>query len=172
LGRIKFAILVTKDLANNEQKEIKKMATVKDLINAKKDGSNYSIESTESVLKAIGVMADADISAILVTEGDKIVGIFTERDYLRKVVLQGLSSDTTQVKELMTKEMYTVTTDTSVDQCTALMMKHNIRHLPIVDDNQLVGVVSMRDVIKTALSDRESTIIGLENYILGSGFAT
>jgi CBS domain-containing protein len=124
------------------------------------------------VLKAIGVMADADISAILVTEGDKIVGIFTERDYLRKVVLQGLSSDTTQVKELMTKEMYTVTTDTSVDQCTALMMKHNIRHLPIVDDNQLVGVVSMRDVIKTALSDRESTIIGLENYILGSGFAT
>jgi len=148
------------------------MATVKDLINAKKDGSNYSIESTESVLKAIGVMADADISAILVTEGDKIVGIFTERDYLRKVVLQGLSSDTTQVKELMTKEMYTVTTDTSVDQCTALMMKHNIRHLPIVDDNQLVGVVSMRDVIKTALSDRESTIIGLENYILGSGFAT
>ena len=148
------------------------MATVKDLMNEKKDGTNYSIEGTESVLKAIGMMASADISAVLVTEENKIVGIFTERDYLRKVVLQGLSSDTTQVKDLMTKEMITVTTDTSVDQCTALMMKHNIRHLPIVDDNQLVGVLSMRDVIKTTLANRESTIIGLENYILGSGFAT
>ena len=148
------------------------MATVKDLMNEKKDGTNYSIESTESVLKAIGVMASANISAVLVTEESKIVGIFTERDYLLKVILKGLSSDTTQVKDLMTKEMITVTTDTAVDQCTALMLKHNIRHLPIVDDNQLVGVLSMRDVVKTTLSNRESTIIGLENYILGSGFAT
>jgi len=86
--------------------------------------------------------------------------------------LQGLSSDTAQVKDLMTKEMISVTTDTSVDQCTALMLKHNIRHLPIVDDNQLVGLLSMRDVIKTTLANKESTIIGLENYILGSGFGT
>ena len=148
------------------------MATVKDLINEKKDGSNYSVKCSDTVLKAIGVMASANISAVLVTEESKIVGIFTERDYLRKVVLKGLSSDTTQVKDLMTKEMYTVNSDTAVDQCTALMMKHNIRHLPIVDDNQLVGVLSMRDVIKTTLANRESTIIGLENYILGSGFAT
>ena len=148
------------------------MATVKDLVKAKKDGSNYSVDGTESVLKAIGVMASANISAVLVTEESKIVGIFTERDYIRKGELQGLSAEATQVKELMTKEMITVTTDTSVDQCTALMMKHSIRHLPIVDENQLVGVVSMRDVIKAALSDRESTIKGLENYILGSGFAT
>jgi CBS domain-containing protein len=148
------------------------MATVKDLIKAKKDGTNYSIEGTESVLKAIGIMANANTGAILVTEGDKIVGIFTERDYLRKVVLQGLSSDTTQIKDLMTQEMYTVNTDTAVDDCTALMIKHNIRHLPIVDDNQLVGVISMRDVVQVSLSNRESIIIGLENFILGSGFAT
>ncbi len=148
------------------------MATVKDLIKAKKDGTNYSIEGTESVLKAIGIMANANTGAILVTEGDKIVGIFTERDYLHKVVLQGLSSDTTQVKDLMTKEMYTVNTDTAVDDCTALMIKHNIRHLPIVDDNQLIGVISMRDVVQVSLSNRESIIIGLENFILGSGFAT
>ncbi|MCP4139947.1 MAG: CBS domain-containing protein [Chloroflexi bacterium] len=148
------------------------MAIVKDLIEAKKDGSNYSIEGTESVLKAIGVMASANISAVLITEEGKIVGIFTERDYIRKGELQGICADKTQVKDLMTKEMITVTTDTSVEQCTALMMKHNIRHLPIVDENQLVGVLSMRDVIKTVLADRESTIIGLENYILGSGFAT
>jgi len=148
------------------------MATVKDLINKKKGGTNYSIESTENVLKAIEVMANANIGAVLITEDSKIVGIFTERDYLLKVVLQGLSSDTTQVKDLMTKEMITVTTDTAVDQCTALMLKHNIRHLPIVDDNQLIGVLSMRDVIKTTLENKESTIIGLENYILGSGFAT
>ncbi len=148
------------------------MATVKDLIEIKKDGSNYSIGGTESVLKAIGVMADANISAVLVTEGDKIAGIFTERDYLRKVILKGLSSDTTQVKDLMTKDMYTVSSDTAVDDCTALMIKHNIRHLPIVDDNQLIGVISMRDVVQVSLENRDSTIIGLENFILGSGFAT
>ena len=148
------------------------MAVIKDLIAAKKDHSNYAVEGAESVLKAIGMMAIANISAVLVTEESKIVGIFTERDYIRKGELQGLNAAETQVKDLMTKEIITVTSNTSVDQCTALMMKHNIRHLPIVDDNQLVGIVSMRDVVKTTLSNRESTIIGLENYILGSGFAT
>ena len=148
------------------------MATIKKLIEAKKDGTNYSIGCSESVLNAIEMMAHANISAILVKEDGKVVGIFTERDYLRKGELQGLSAANTLVKDLMTKEMITVSTNTSVEQCTALMMKHSIRHLPIVDENQLVGVVSMRDVVKTALSDRKSTIIGLENYILGSGFAT
>lgn len=148
------------------------MATVKNLIKAKKNGTTYSVECTDNVLKAIEVMAKANTSAVLVTEAGKIVGIFTERDYTRKGELHGHSAAKTLVQHLMTKEMITVTTETSVDQCMGLMMKHHIRHLPVVDDNQLAGIVSMRDVVETVLSDRESTIIGLENYILGSGFTT
>lgn len=148
------------------------MATVKNLLNAKKHETNYSVEVNDSVLKALQVMADANVSAVLVTDNGQIVGIFTERDYTRKGEINGRGAKDTQVQELMTGEMITVTTDTSIDQCMALMLKHRIRHLPVVDDNQLVGIVSMRDVIEIVISDRESTIKGLENYILGSGFAT
>jgi len=148
------------------------MATIKDLISSKRDSASYTVNHTDTVLKAIEIMANANISSVLVTEESKIVGIFTERDYLRKCEIKGRSASDTPVEDLMTRDMITVTTDTSVDQCTALMMKYSIRHLPVVDDNKLMGVVSMRDVVKTALSDRESTIKGLENYILGSGFAT
>ncbi len=148
------------------------MATVKNLIQGKKNDTTYSVECTDYVLKAIEVMAKADTSAVLVTEGGKIVGIFTERDYVHKGELHGHSAAKTPVQHLMTKEMITVTNETSVDQCMALMMKHHIRHLPVVDDNQLTGLVSIRDVVETVLSDRESTIKGLENYILGSGFST
>lgn len=148
------------------------MATVKNLIQGKKNDTTYSVECTDNVLKAIEVMAKADTSAVLVTEEGKIVGIFTERDYTHKGELHGHSAAKTPVQHLMTKEMITVTNETSVDQCMALMMKHHIRHLPVVEDNQLTGMVSIRDVVETVLSDRESTIKGLENYILGSGFAT
>lgn len=148
------------------------MATVKTLLSTKKDETNYSVDCTDNVLKALEVMAKANISAVLVTEGGNIVGIFTERDYTRKGELDGHSAVKTPVQQLMTKEMITISTETSVDQCMGLMMKHRIRHLPVVEDNQLVGMVSMRDVVETILSDRESTIKGLENYILGSGFAT
>lgn len=148
------------------------MATIKDLISAKRDSASYSVKHSDTVLTAIDVMAKANISSVLVKEDEKIVGIFTERDYLRKGELKGHSAGDTAVENLMTRDMITVTTETSVDECTALMMKYSIRHLPVVDDNKLMGVVSMRDVVETALSDRESTIKGLENYILGSGFAT
>ena len=148
------------------------MATVKKLLEIKKDETNYSVDCTDNVLKALEVMAEANISAVLVTEKEKIVGIFTERDYTRKGELTGHNAAKTPVQEMMTKEMITVTNETSVDQCMGLMMKHRIRHLPVVEDNQLIGLVSMRDVVSTVISDRESTIKGLENYILGSGFAT
>ncbi|GAB4428806.1 MAG: CBS domain-containing protein [Anaerolineales bacterium] len=148
------------------------MATVKQLMSTKTDGTNYVVDCNDNVLKALEIMAEADISAVMVQEGDKIVGIFTERDYSRKCELKGLSAKDTSVRDLMTEKMLTVTPETSIDQCMGLMKQHHIRHLPIIENDKLVGMVSMRDVVDVLISERESTIKGLENYILGSGFST
>ena len=148
------------------------MATVKQLMSTKSDGTNYIVDCKDNVFKALEIMADADISAVMVTEDEKIVGIFTERDYSRKCELKGLSAKDTSVRDLMTEQMLTVTSETSMDQCMGLMKQYHIRHLPIVDNEKMVGMVSMRDVVDVLISERESTIKGLENYILGSGFAT
>jgi len=148
------------------------MATVKQLMNAKTDGTNYTVDYNDTVLKALEIMAAANVSAVMVTKNEKIVGIFTERDYSRKCEIKGLSAKDTLVNSLMTGRMFTVTPETSMDQCMGLMNQHHIRHLPVVENDRLVGMVSMRDVVDVLISDRESTIKGLENYILGSGFST
>ena len=148
------------------------MATVKDLMKAKGSGTNYLVANTDTVLQALEIMAAANVSSVMVTENDKIVGIFTERDYSRKCDLKGLSAKSTLVGDLMTAQMRTVTLETSMDQCMKLMQQYHIRHLPVIENDTMVGMVSLRDVVDTILSDRESTIKGLENYILGSGFAT
>ncbi len=148
------------------------MATVKQLMNTKTDGTNYTVDYDDTVLKALEIMAEANISAVMVTRNEKIVGIFTERDYSRKCEVKGLSAKDTPVNSLMTERMFTVSLDTSMDQCMGLMNQHHIRHLPVVENDRLVGMVSMRDVVDVLITDRESTIKGLENYILGSGFST
>ncbi len=148
------------------------MATVRQLMKAKTDGTNYTVEKKDTVLKALEIMAQANISAVMVTENERIVGIFTERDYSRKCEIKGLSAKDTPVHALMTEKMFTVNPDTSMDDCMGLMNQHHIRHLPVVENDKLAGMVSMRDVVDILISDRESTIKGLENYILGSGFST
>lgn len=146
------------------------MTTVRKLLEAKPDSENYTVESTATVLEALKVMADANIGAALVTEGGKIVGIYTERDYLRKGELEGRSAKETLIKDVMVAKMLTVRRDTTVDQCIALMKQYHVRHLPVVENDQLIGLVSMRDVMLAAIENRESEIRGLENYIMGSGF--
>ncbi len=146
------------------------MTTVRKLLEAKESAVNFSVKATQTVLDALKVMAKAKIGAILVTEGGKIIGIFTERDYLCKGELEGRTAKDTQIKDVMVKRMVTVTNDTTVDQCMALMKQYRIRHLPVVVNDQLVGLVSMRDVMLAALDNKESEIRGLENYIMGSGF--
>ena len=148
------------------------MATVKQLMSTKTDGTNYLVDCDDTVFKALEIMAKANISAVMVTENDRIAGIFTERDYSRKCELKGLSAKDTNVRALMTEKMITVTPETSMDQCMGLMKQYHIRHLPVIDNDKMVGMVSMRDVVDVLISERESTIKGLENYILGSGFAT
>jgi CBS domain-containing protein len=146
------------------------MATVKHLVDSKTDHTHYAVKANETVLKALRVMTAANIGSVLVMEEGKIIGIFTERDYTQKGELEGRSAKETPVREVMTEEMYTVTTDTSTDECMALMMKYHIRHLPVVENGILVGIVSMRDVVAAALEERESKIKGLENFIQASGF--
>jgi len=146
------------------------MTTVRKLLETKSDAENYSVEATATVQDALKVMGDANIGAVLVTEGGKIVGIYTERDYLRKGELEGRSAKDTLIKDVMVAKMLTVHRDTTVDQCIALMKQYHVRHLPVVENDQLIGLVSMRDVMLAAIENRESEIRGLENYIMGSGF--
>ena len=146
------------------------MTTVRKLLEDKKQAGYVSVASTDTVLQAIKVMIEAHIGSVFVTEGGRIVGIYTERDYLRKGELEGRLAKDTLIKDVMTPRMITVTKDTSVEECSALMKQHHIRHLPVVENGQLIGLVSMRDVLVAALENRESEIRGLENYITGSGF--
>jgi CBS domain-containing protein len=146
------------------------MTTVRKLLEEKETEKNFSIAATDTVLQALKVMVDAHIGAILVTEGGKIVGIYTERDYLYKGEIEGRQAKDTLVKDVMVSKMMTVTKDTTIEQCMGLMKQYNVRHLPVVESDQLVGLVSMRDVMFAALENKESEIRGLENYIMGSGF--
>ena len=146
------------------------MATVADLIGAKTDASRYAVKANETIYRAIRLMADRHIGAVLVVEKGIVIGIFTERDYIMRVEVEGRAAKETTVREVMTDKMYTVSTDTSIEQCLGLMDLRHIRHLPIVEKERLVGIISMRDAIGAILKDHEAELEGLENYILGSGF--
>ena len=146
------------------------MTTVRKLLEAKDFATNFSVESSKTVLDALKIMAEARIGAVLVTEEGKIVGIYTERDYLYKGEVLGRVAKNTTVKEVMTPEMFNVSMDTTVEQCMGLMKQYKIRHLPVVEGERFVGLVSIRDVMDAAIEIKENEIRGLENYIMGSGF--
>ncbi|MFP4491527.1 MAG: CBS domain-containing protein [Spirochaetaceae bacterium] len=148
------------------------MATVKEVMEEKGNGTNYTIQAEETVLKALQIMADANIGAVIATEGGKVVGIFTERDYARKGELKGKSADKTLLKEVMTEKMMTVTPGTSVEQCMKLMNQYHIRHLPVLEDKKMIGIVSIRDLVDILLGEREEEIKGLESFILSTDFNT
>lgn len=145
------------------------MSTVRTILEEKRD-TIYAVDCSDTVYRALEVMAEHNIGAVLVSEGDRYVGIFTERDYARRIILKGHDSRTTQLKDIMTRELVTVTPDMSAEQCMALMTKYHIRHLPVVEDGRIIGLVSIGDVVKQVIANRESTIEELENYILGTGY--
>src|SRR5512139_373594 len=146
------------------------MATVADLIGAKTDASRYAVKANESVYRAIRLMADRRIGAVLVVENGTVIGIFTERDYIMRVEVEGRAAKETTLREVMTDKMYTVTTETSIEQCLGLMDLRHIRHLPIVEQGRLMGIISMRDAIAAVLQGHEEEIRGIESYNLASGF--
>ena len=142
------------------------MKTVSELLRAK-PSRVVSVRPDQSVLEAIKVLAQENIGAAIVMNGPKIVGIFSERDYTRKVVLQGRSSDTTKVEEIMTPNVIVVGPRTKTRECMQLMTDKNIRHLPVVDNGACTGMISIRDIVGDIIADQDFTIEQLEHYISG-----
>ena len=114
---------------------------------------------------SISMMADKKVGALVVTEGDKVLGIITERDYIRKVILQGKASKNISVSEIMTDRVIYVQPDQKIEECMALMSEKNIRHLPVLEESKLVGVISIRDVVKALVSEKQFVIDQLTKYI-------
>jgi len=142
------------------------MSTVKDIL-SKKDPNIYTISPDETVFNALKVMAEKNIGALIVTDGEQVQGIFSERDYARKVILKGKSSKDIKVSEIMTPKVLVVTPQNTVDECMALMTEKHVRHLPVIENDKLVGVVSIGDIVKQIITDHKFTIKELEKYISG-----
>lgn len=143
------------------------MTAVVDILKSKPEAAVHSIEPTASVLEALRRMADKGIGALLVMEGDAIVGILTERDYARKIALLGRTSALTLVCDVMTKAVMFVKPSQTSQQCMALMTDNRLRHLPVVDEGKLVGLISIGDLVKDIISEQQFTIEQLEHYITG-----
>ncbi len=139
---------------------------VKDILNVK-GGQVWAVSPDDTVFKALEVMAEHDIGAVLVMEGDELRGILSERDYARKVILLGRASRGTPVREIMTTEVKTVSPDDTIDQCMAFMTKKHIRHLPVVEGGKVVGVISIGDVVKAVIDDQAFMLDQMEAYITG-----
>lgn len=120
-----------------------------------------------TVFDAIKLMADKAVGALLVMEGGELQGIITERDYARKVIIKNRSSETTRVEEIMTTGLTTASSGQSIDECMAMMSQRSIRHLPVVDDGMVVGVISMRDLVQAVIAGQQEEIEQLEGYISG-----
>ena len=142
------------------------MKTVTDLLKAK-PARLVAVKPEDTVLDAIKVLAQNDVGAAVVMTGDRMAGIFSERDYTRKVILQGRSSSTTRVEEIMTSNVVCVTPRTRTRECMGLMTEKNIRHLPVVDEGRVVGIISIRDIVSDIIADQDFTIEQLEHYISG-----
>lgn len=143
------------------------MITIRRVLESK-DNRIWSIDPKSMAYDALKIMADKDIGALLVIDHGKLVGIFSERDYARKVILKGKSSKETSVEELMTTDIYSITPDKPVEECMAVMTTGRFRHMPVMENNQLIGIVTIGDVVKAVITDEQRTIDDLKRYIVGN----
>jgi CBS domain-containing protein len=143
------------------------MTTVAAILKSKRDPAVYRIAPTATVFDALKLMADKEIGALLVMEGDAVVGIFTERDYARKVALMARSSKETLVRDVMTAPVMYVRPDQTSEECMALMTENRLRHLPVIEDGRLIGLISIGDLVKDIISEQRFIIEQLEHYIVG-----
>jgi CBS domain-containing protein len=130
-----------------------------------RDGTLWHIRPDESVFAALELLARYEVGALMVMEAGRLVGVFSERDYTRKIALQGRNSRGTTVAEIMTRHVITVAPDTGTRTCMALMSEKKIRHLPVVDGSTVLGMISIRDILDDIIADHEATIAQLESYI-------
>jgi len=125
----------------------------------------HSVPPDAPVLEAIRLMAEHGVGALLVMQGEELLGVVSERDYARKVILKGRSSNETAVREIMSSPVLTVRADQSVHDCMRIMSEHRFRHLPVVDDNGVIGVLSIGDLVRAVVEEQQRTIADLEQYI-------
>lgn len=145
------------------------MKKVSEILNTKGDDT-HSIEPSATVWDAIKLMTDKGVGALLVTEGDSLVGVISERDYMRKVALMGRSSQTTPVRDIMTPEPFTVSPDQSTEVCMQLMTEKRIRHLPVVNNGKILAMLSIRDLLENIMEEQKHLIEQLEQYIRGETY--
>lgn len=142
------------------------MTTVKQLL-AQKGTQVWTVGADATVFDAIAMMADKNVGSLIVMNGEKLIGIITERHYSRNVVLKGKTSPTIPVKEIMEKNVVCVSPENSIEECMALMTNKRVRHLPVLDGGKVVGIVSIGDLVKSIISDQKFVIDQLEHYIHG-----
>ena len=142
------------------------MKSVSDILKSK-GNDVWAVKPDDTVLDTLKLMAEKEIGALLVMEGEKLVGIVTERDYARKVILEGKSSKTSSVAEVMTKRVLCVSPKQTVDECMALMTDKRARHLPVLDHKHVVGVISIGDLVKETIKEQKILIDQLQHYISG-----
>jgi CBS domain-containing protein len=145
------------------------MKSVAHILKSKPDPTVYTIAPSASVFDALKRMAERSIGALVVTEGEQVVGIITERDYARKVILMARSSKETPVRDIMTSSVMYVRTDNTSEECMVLMTENRLRHLPVMDSGKLVGLISIGDLVKDIISEQKFIIEQLEHYITAPG---
>ncbi len=141
------------------------MKSVKDILRNKVSGI-FTIIPDATVLTAIELMAEKNIGSLLVMEGDKLVGIITERDYSRKVILAGKSSSNTLVKEIMTQKLVVIQPGSTIEECMVLMIENSVRYLPVIEEGKAIGVISIGNVVNTIISEQNIVINNLQQYIM------
>lgn len=144
------------------------MQTVSHILRSKSNQVVHSVTPTAPVTEALKLLAERGVGALLVMEGEQIVGIVSERDYTRKVELMGRSAGDTLVRDIMTSSVMCIGPGHSNEQCMALMTEHRLRHLPVVEDGKLIGLISIGDLVKDIISEQQFTIQQLEHYIHGA----
>ena len=145
------------------------MGKVNNILESKGARKNtvFSVAPTTIVYNAIEIMAEKNIGALLICEGERLVGIFSERDYARKLILKGKSSKDTTIGDLMTKDPFTVSPEASIEECMEIMTTRRFRHLPVVEGSKVIGVISITDVVRSIIEEQKSTISHLQSYIAG-----
>jgi CBS domain-containing protein len=140
------------------------MPIIKDLL-LSKSRKLITVSSSASIFDALKIMAESNIGCLIVLEGDKYVGIFTERDYARKIVLEGRSSDTTTVNEIMISDIPKLNSSDTIELCSKIMTEKTLRYLPVFENNQLINLISQGDIIKYTIDSQKSLIEHLQNYM-------
>lgn len=142
------------------------MKSVSDILNAK-GHDIWAVKPDDTIFDSLQLMADKGIGALLVMDGEKLIGIVTERDYARKVILEGKSSKSSPIADIMTSKVLCVSPERTVEECMVLMTDKRARHLPVVDDERVVGVLSIGDLVKAVISEQQTLIDQLQHYISG-----